>query len=249
MPVAKSFSKLKQFGEPFKENGKMYITVVTEKGNPKIVRWYSESEYARMYPEVKVDRTKDPYYKSQKLVLGFEKGYITIFKGITPENEEWFERNQYCRYARWWGWYVPSTVAVPVDYPKGVQEVKLTWEPMGNEEDWLKDEATVKKHVRNTLLAASRKPSSTSKHQGKIGDRLDIRVKVIGKQTTENKKYNSKSHLYEFQDTKGNFYKWKTEAKDWAIGSEHHIRGTVKEFDELSGEPCTTLARCMQVKG
>lgn len=201
-----------------------------------------------MYPEVKVDRTKDPYYKSQKMVLGFDKGYITIFKGVTPENEEWFEQKKECRFAKWWGWYVPSTIAVPVDYPEGIQEVKLTWEPMGNEEEWLKDEATVKKHVRDTLLAAVRKPNPTSTQQGKVGDRLDIRVKVIGKQTEENAKYNSQTHLYEFQDQKGNYYKWKTSAKDWIVGAEHHIRGTVKEFDELNGEPCTVLTRCIEQK-
>lgn len=246
--VAKSYSKLKQINEPFKENGKMYVTVVTEKGAQKVVRWYSEAEYAKMYPEVTIDKTKDPYYKSQKEVLGFSKGYITIFKGVTPENEWWFEQNQYCRWARWWGWYVPSTFAVPCDYPKGVVSVRLTWGPMGGEGDWLKDEATIKKHICDTFLAVSVKKSGISKPQGKIGDRLDIRIKVIGKQTTENKRFHSTSYLYEMQDEKGNCYKWKTEAKDWTVGTEHHIRGTVKEFDELNGEPCTVLTRCIEQK-
>ena len=245
MPVAKSYKNFKQLGEPFKENGKMYVTVLTDKGKPKVIRWYTESEYTKMYPEEKVDKTKDPYYKPQKITLGFEKGYITIFKGVNEENEEWFRRNRECRYARWWGWYVPSTITVPTDYPEGVQEVKLTWEPMGNEKDWLKDEATVKKHVRDTLLAAIRK-TSTSIHQGKIGDRLDIQVKVIGKQTEENIKYKSVTHFYEFKDEKGNYYKWKTAAKDWSVGTEHHIRGTVKEFDEYDSEPCTVLTRCIE---
>lgn len=248
MPVAKSYSGFRQIDKPFKKNGKMYITVVTDKGLQKVVRWYSDTEYARMYPEAKVDKTKDPYYKSQKLVLGFDKGYITIFKGVTPENEEWFEQKKECRFAKWWGWYVPSTIAVPVDYPEGVQEVKLTWESMGNEEEQLKDEATIKKHVRDTLLAAIRKPNPTSTQQGKVGDRLDIRVKVIGKQTKENKPYNSQTHFYELQDQKGNYYKWKTSAKDWTVGAEHHIRGTVKEYDEVNGEPATVLTRCIEQK-
>ena len=40
-----------------------------EKGNEKIVRWYSDIEYAKMYPDEKKDRTKDPYYKPQKYVF------------------------------------------------------------------------------------------------------------------------------------------------------------------------------------
>lgn len=248
MPVAKSYQGLTQLSEPYKHNGKMYVTIETKQGHCKDVRWYSDAEYARMYPEVKVDRTKDPYYKSQKLILGFDKGYITIFKGVTPENEYWFEGKRECRYAKWWGWYVPSTIAVPVDYPEGVQEIKLTWNPMGNEEEWLKDEATVKKHVRDTLLAAIRKPNPTSTQQGRVGHRLDIKFKVIGKQTEENKHYNSKTHFYELQDGNGNYYKWKTSAKDWSIGTYHHVRGTVKEFDELNGEPCTVLTRCVEQK-
>lgn len=248
MPVARSYSGFRQVNEPFKKDGKMYVTVVTDKGLQKVVRWYSESEYARMYPEVKKDRSKDPYYKPQKIVLGFEKGYITIFKGVTEENEWWFRKTEACRYAKWWGWYVPSTIAVPVDYPEGVQEVKLTWEPMGNEEDWLKSDEVTKQHVRDTLLGATRKENPTSKPQGNIGHRLDIRVKVIGKQTEENKQYNTKTHFYEFKDEQGNFYKWKTSARDWSVGTEHHIRGTVKEYDEYDGEPATVLTRCIEQK-
>lgn len=249
MPVAKSYSGFRQINKPFKKDGKMYVTVVTDKGLQKVVRWYSDSEYARMYPDVKIDKTKDPYYKPQKIVLGFEKGYITIFKGFNPEkHEEWFRENKACRFTRYWGWYVISTEEIPKDLPEGVEPVKLFWDPIGNEEGRLKDEATVKKCVRDTLLAAIRKPNPTSARQGKVGDRLDIKFKVIGKQTKENKQYNSKTHLYEFQDLKGNYYKWKTSAKDWSIGTHHHIRGTVKEFDELNGEPCTVLTRCIEQK-
>lgn len=248
MPVAKSYSNLKQLGVPYKDKGKAYVRVILDNGIEKVIRWYSDAEYARMYPEEKKDRTKDPYYKPQKYTLGFDKGYITIFKGVTKDNEWWFQQKDECRCTRWWGWYVPSTVAVPVDYPEGVQEVKLMWDPMGKEDEWLKEESVVYEHVRKTLAAASPKKSNVTSPQEKIGDRLEIVVKVIGKQTEKNERYHSKTHLYELQDQKGNLYKWKTSAKDWVIGTHHHIRGTVKEFDELSGEPCIVLTRCIEQK-
>ena len=50
--VAKSFQNMKQLGEPFNEKGKMYVNVKNEKsGTVRKVRWYTESEYAKMYGE------------------------------------------------------------------------------------------------------------------------------------------------------------------------------------------------------
>ena len=240
--VAKSYEKLKQIGEPFKEKGRMYIKVQTEKGAEKVVRWYNEQEYAKMYP-----KDADEQTLSQRHVLGFgERGYITIFNGVNQENEEWFENNPYCRYARWWGWYVPSCYAVPQDYPKEVKELKLNWQLVAGEGERLRSEAEVKEAVRKLKLAVLAQKTGGSKPQGKVGDRLELIVKVIGKQTEENVKYNSKTHLYELQDQKGNFYKWKTSAKDWTVGSKHRIRGTVKEFDEINGEEATVLTRCFE---
>ena len=48
MPVAKTYESLEMQGEPFKENGRMYVNVMTSKGLKK-VRWYSDNEYQRMY--------------------------------------------------------------------------------------------------------------------------------------------------------------------------------------------------------
>ena len=244
MPVAKSYQNMKQLGVPYKDKGKAYVRVMTQKGVEKVVRWYDDNEYAKMYPEEKKDRSKDPYYKPQKIVLGFEKGYITIFKGNKPEHEEWFE-DSICRFARWWGWYVPSTMEVPNDLPEGVMPVRLDWAPMGNEIDWLKSEDIVAAHVRKTLLEAIREGGST--RQGGIGSRLDINVKIIGKVEEENKRYKSMTYVYEMEDGDHNYYKWKTQAKDWSVGTTHHIRGTVKEYDEVNGEEATVLTRCIEV--
>lgn len=248
--VAKSYQNMEIVHEPYKKDGRMYVAVKTSKGTVKQVRWYTEAEYAKMYPDEKKDKTKDPYYKPQKYVLGFDKGYITIFRGYKEElHEEWFKQS-ICRYARWWGWYVISTQEVPNDLPLGVEPVKLFWDPMGNEQEWLKDEATVKAHVRKTLLDSMRpveRNGVESVRQGHIGDRLDINVKIISKQKVENKRFNKFTYTYEMEDSNGNYYKWVTQAQNWSVGTKHHIRGTVKDFDEVNGEEATLLTRCVEV--
>ena len=246
--VAKSYQNMEIVHEPFQKNGRMYVEVKTLKGTIKQVRWYSQIEYAKMYPEDKTDKTKNPYYKPQKYVLGFDKGYITIFRGVKEEHEEWFNQS-ICRFARWWGWYVISTEEVPKDLPEGVEPVRLDWEPMDNGEEWLKDEVTVKNHVRKTLMNSIRpveRNGVQSIYQGNIGDRLDINIKIISKDIVKNKRFNNITYTYEMEDTNGNYYIWKTQAKNWDCGTNHHIRGTVKEFDEVNGEEATVVPRCVE---
>ena len=88
--VAKSYQSLEILGEPFVSNGRWYVNVLTKKGIEKTVRWYSEKEYQRMYPDEKV-QTDNIIHINQKKILGFEKGYITIFKGNTYEEKEYFQ--------------------------------------------------------------------------------------------------------------------------------------------------------------
>ena len=42
----------------------------------------------------------------------------------------------------------------------------------------------------------------------------------------------------------GNIFVWATAAKDWSVGSTHHLRGTVKE----QKDNINYLTRCMEVK-
>ena len=237
--VAKSYQKMKQLGEPFKDKDKMYVKVITEKGNEKTVRWYSDIEYAKMYPDEKKDRTKDPYYKPQKYVLGFEKGYITIFRGVKEEHEEWFKQS-ICRFARWWGWYVISTQEVPKDLPSGVEPVKLYWDPMGNEKEWLREETEVVKYVQSVLFK-----KTNYKVQGSVGDRLERTIRVIDRIEQETKWGTSVIHI--MKDAKNNFYSWKTSAKNWKVNYFTTIRGTVKGHTTYKNSECTELTRCMEV--
>ena len=241
--VAKSYQNMKQLGVPYKDNGKSYVRVMTQKGVEKVVRWYTKSEYARMYPEDKRDVTKDPYYKPQKIVLGFEKEYITIFKGVTAENEEWFYNEGVCRFARYWGWYVISTQEVPSDLPEGVSTIKLNWETVGSSDGKLKAEAEVVKNVHALMADKGNSvlTNTKSEPQGAIGDRLERDVVVIDRKAFETQY--GKTYEYDLEDDKGNIYYWKTSAQNWLPGTKHKIRGTVKAHKDN----ITILTRCMEV--
>ena len=239
--VAKTFRDMTQLCEPYSANGKMYVKVRNEKtGTERQVRWYTESEYAKLYPEEKITIAETPKVNPQKEVLGFTKGYITIFKGKIEENLEWFEDSN-ARYCRWWGWYIISTEDMPADLPQGVETIKLDWANVGNENGLLKSEEEIKKFVESL----SYKPTN-SEYVGSIGERLDLIITVIENIRVEG--YRGYSVVHIFEDGKGNQFVWTTSAKDWQQGEIKHIRGTVKEYQFSKGSKQTVLTRCTEVK-
>ena len=241
MAVAKSYQELEIVGDVFVSSGRQYVNVKLKSGKTKAVRWYTDSEYRKMYPEaVAVDRSADPYYKPQKEVLGFTKGYITIFKGDTYSELDWF-RASIARYARLWGWYIISTEEIPADLPEGIQPIRLSWESVGQENGELKPEHLIKEAVEALIYEAS-----DSEFQGAIGERLDLFLTVERVIDLENGFGHSQMHL--MRDDCGNLYVWTTASKSWPAGSEHHIRGTVKDHRTYKNEQQTVLTRCMEVK-
>ena len=234
--VAKSFQNLKIEGEPYSVNGRMYVNVRTASNGLRKVRWYSDKEYARMYPD-EVMPTKR--WKTQKEVLGFDKGYITIFTGNTYEDKEYFKNNS-ARYTRLWGWYFISTEELPDDIPDDVEPIRLPWELVGNEDGTLKPDDQVLAAVASLTCEPD-----DSEYQGAIGDKLD-RVLVVEKAIPLDGYYGH-STMHIFRDYDGNCYVWTTAARTWAEESEHHIVGTVKEFKQYKGTKQTILTRCKEV--
>ena len=240
MPVAKSYQSLEIVGDVFVSSGRQYVNVKMKSGALKTVRWYSDAEYRKMYPEaVAVNRSADPYYKSQKEILGFTKGYITIFKGDTYAEIDWF-RASIARYARWWGWYIISTEEVPVDLPAGIEAIRLPWESVGQDSGELKPESLVKEAVEALIY-----DGSDSEYQGALGERLDLYLTV--ERTIELDGNYGRSTMHLMRDDCGNLYVWTTASKSWAVGSEHHIRGTVKDHRTYRNEKQTVLTRCTEV--
>lgn len=236
--VAKSYQALTQMGEPYMSNGKMYVQVKNEKtGNIRQVRWYTEAEYAKLYGE-KVEKTEKEF-KSQKQVLGFENGFITIFKGDTYANLEYFQKS-IARYCKMWGWYIVSTEAVPVDLPVGIVPIELRWEMVGEEEGMLKSDHLVKQAVESLIYE-----TSDSQFVGAVGDRLDLEVTVIAARRQDG--YYGPSTVHHMEDAAGNRYIWNTGAKSWEVGDKRHIRGTVKDHKVIKNVNITILTRCSVV--
>ena len=239
--VAKSYQELEIVGDVFVSSGRQYVNVKLKSGKLKTVRWYSDAEYRKMYPEaVAVDRSADPYYKPQKEVLGFTKGYITIFKGDTYAEIDWF-RASIARYTRWWGWYIISTEEVPADLPEGITPIQLSWELVGQKDGNLKPEHLVKEAVESIIY-----DESESEYVGSIGERLDLYLTV--ERTIELDGSYGRSTMHIMRDDCGNLFVWTTASKSWAVDTEHHIKGTVKDHRKYKNECQTVLTRCLEVK-
>lgn len=243
--VAKSYQNLKQLSEPYKKDGKMYISVEMKSGKAKEVRWYSDAEYAKMYG-APTGNTKTATSSidsfNQKKVLGFEKGYITIFKGDTYSCLEWFHFHKECRYSTHWGWYVISTEEIPSDIPLEISPVKLEWEPIAdkNDETKLTSNSEVIKQYVNSLIYEPTK----SKFVGKIGERLDIIATVVKAIELEDEWGHTGSTIHVFKDDEENEYVWTTAAKHLGEGCKFKFRGTVKEHKVYRNSYQTVLTRC-----
>lgn len=238
MAVAKSYIALPIEEGPYMVNGKQYCKVRMKNGSLKQVRWYSDAEFARMYPEEKAPAVV-PDRKTQKDVLGFEKGYITIFKGDTYANLEWFKRS-IARYCKFWGWYIVSTDEIPEDLPATVSPIRLNWELVGKENGELIPESLIAKAIEPLLYDAS-----PSEYQGSIGDRLDLELTVIKTITLTGAFGTTTMHIME--DANGNVFVWTTAAKSWSEGSTKRIRGTVKEHRTYKNCKQTMLTRCTEI--
>ena len=221
MSVAPSFTNLERLSEPFEENGKEYILVKTKSGTTRKVRWYEE-------PMKKIHPLKE--------VLGFTKGYITIFKGDTYSLLEWFQ-NSTARYHKFWGWYFTSEEELP-EIPAGITPIQLKWEDVAfADEDQLRPESQIKEHIDSLMY-----DPSPSKWQGEVGDRLEKVLTVTKAIPVEGYYGNSIMHI--FSDPEENVYVWTTAAKTLEVGKTYIIRGSVKEHKMFKNIPQTILTRC-----
>lgn len=244
MPVAKSYKSYTICGEPYEKNGKMYIVIAhPNTGNRREARWYTEAEYNKQWPEDKIVSANVGICGGKKTrpfkeVLGFVKGYITIFKGNITGMEDWF-RLSVCRYHRIWGWYCPSEVELP-ELPTGITPVQLSWESVAYvDEDRLKGDSAITDAVEALLYT----DTSASQFQGSIGERLDLELMVVKVIELPNGYFGS-SKLHIFIDADENQYTWTTTAKTLTEGENYSIRGTIKDHTKYKGVNQTVLTRC-----
>ena len=223
MATAPSFANLERLSEPFEENGKEYILVKTKSGTTRRVRWYEE-------PMKKIRPLKE--------VLGFTKGYITIFKGDTYSLLEWFQEEPKCRYHKFFGWYVTSEDELPT-LPAGLEPIQLKWDDVAfADEDQLRPESQIKEYIDSLMY-----DPSPSKWQGSIGDRI-ARYLTVVKATELPDGYYGPSIFFLMEDEDGNEYTWTTTARKLEVGESYKVVGTIKSLNKYKGKEQNVLTRC-----
>lgn len=233
MPVAKSYQNLEICGSPYKKNGRDYVVVACANGHRKEVRWYSDAEYNRMYPEAKVEPIKR---RSLKEVLGFKEGYITIVKGKVFELLDWLKFSP-ARYHVFFGWYFVSEEEMP-ELPAGLEPVKIYWEQVAHlDQDCLRSEGEVRALVEKLIYEPS-----NSRYYGSVGERVELELTV--KKAIESDGYYGRSTFHVLESAEENIFTWNTGAKQLEVGETYKLRGTVKEHITYKGEEQTVLTRC-----
>lgn len=232
MPVAKTYTTLKQVCEPYEINGKMYTKVILKNGSEKVVRWYTDSQYASMYGKEEVIKR----IKSVKEVLGFKEGYITIFKGDTYTHLEWFQESP-ARYHRSWGWYFTSEEELPETLPEGVEPIRLYWDKVSSDGESIMHEDAIKKVIENLVYE-----ETPSQFVGSIGDRITETLTVIKAIPIEG--YYGTSTFHVMTDANANEYVWNTSTKSLTVGNTYTVKGTIKNHSIYKNSKQTILTRC-----
>ena len=233
--VAKSYQNLEQVSEVYSMNGRQYVKVRMKNGSVKQVRAYSEAEYNKYNPEVKIIQPA----KSHRETFGFgEAGYIWIFKGDTYSALDWF-RFQPTKYARMLGWYLGSNEELPSPLPAGVEAVKLYWKDVCDEKEmYFKPEDEVRAYV-DTLIFED----TGSNWVGNIKERLTLPL-TCNKVLYFDNDY-GRSTLFTFTDDDGNIFTWTTSTvKDIKEKYRYMISGTVAGHETYRNQKQTKLQRC-----
>lgn len=233
--VAKSFQKMEITCEPYEKNGKEYVKVKTSTGSIREVRWYSDYEYQKMYPGEAIDHSHDPFYRTQRETLGFENGYITIFKGDTYNAKDWFKEKG-ARYTRYWGWGFGSTVEVPEVLPAGITPMRLDWSLVGHGDE-LKPESQVKEAVESLLY-----DKDPSQYVGEVGDKLELELTV--KTALQLDGFYGPSTMHIMMDKNKNVFVWTTASCTLNVGEVYKVKGTVKDHKIYKHTKQTILTRC-----
>lgn len=233
MPVAKTYANMEIKGEPFRENGRTYVYVLAPKGEKK-VRWYTDAEYRRMYPNETV--VHDVMDFNAKHAFGFEEtGYITLYKGDNVE--EWANEDRtHIYFNLTFGFYTPGRFQLP-HMNEGIEPIRLMWNEVMNHDDRMKPHAVVQKIVAAKLGALNK-----SKYQGAVNEWLQKTVKVT-KKTSKESHFGTK-HTYHLEDSDGNTYIWETGAKDFADSQTISLKMKVKEHKEIDGNEVTIVWYC-----
>ena len=174
-------------------------------------------------------------------MLGFDNGYITIFKGDQSLYEDWFKSSN-ARYSTMFQWYIVSTEEVPEDLPNGLEPVRLdaTEIFVGETQDLL-PEATRKYNIEKLLYG-----DNTSDYFGEVNTRYDLVLRCTFVKSTDGVYGSQNFHVFEDKD--GNIFTWNTNARLLEVGKIYSCRGTVKAHEIYKTRRQTVLSRVMNFK-
>ena len=233
--VAPSYQKYNTIGDPYYVNNKQYIVLDMGKGKTKTVRYYTEAEYNRAFPPVKIVQPA----KSRREVLGFgEQGFIWLFKGSTYEMLDFFHTSP-CRYAKLWGWYLPSDIEMPLPLPINVEPVRLFWDKVCDESgEHFRDKDEIKAYVETLIY-----DPGTSEWVGNIGERLTMPLTCTRIMHFMNNY--GETTMFQFETDDGDVCNWSTQtSKDIKEHHRYMIAGTVKQHNIYRNVKQTILTRC-----
>ena len=234
--VAKSYQKIGWTGQPFKENGKMYVLL----NNGKKARWYSNEEYKKLYPNEPIPEVEDIETYNFRKGLGFgDRGYLWIFQGNTYDVKDELHAAG-ARYHKMWGWYMVEGLDCPTI--SGLTPIKLEYNKIAVSDTQLKPESAILEYVDTIIY-----PDTDTEFNGEIGDRLTLEIEFIKVSSVENQ-YGGTTTIHTMKDWDGHLYLWTTSSKSWEEHTFHNIKGTVKEHKKYHGDRITVLTRCQEVK-
>lgn len=234
MPVAKSFQNLTQICDPYTIDGRQYVKVQNERGYIRQVRWYTQTEYDKIYADSAKPVSKP---RTAKEALGFFNDYITIFKGNTYPLLDWFKSSG-AKYKPLWGWYFPSNMDLPNPLPNGVEPVRLLWENVCN---LTGDDLGPKEIIEQAVGTLLYEPSN-SQFVGEVEDKIVITI-TVKKKTSFSGPYGP-TNLFIMEDLEDNIYTWFTTTNPIQEGQSYILRGSVKDHKIYKNEKQTVLSRC-----
>lgn len=238
MAVAKTYEHMQIQGEPFEENKRMYVNVLAPKGIKK-VRWYTDAEYKRMYPESE-KKENDTMDFNARDAFGFgDLGYITIYQGNSQDIEEFVDEHRQCFWRNLtFGYYTPSHIVIN-EFPSNIFPIKLLWTDVMDHDDRMKSHEEVQKFIASLLGT-----TSNSEYQGQENEWFTKEVTIRENKTHETQ-YGDK-HTHIMVDAQGNTYIWETGTKNYASGSTIKLKMKVKTHKEINGEKCTVVWYCKE---
>ena len=152
-----------------------------------------------------------------------------IFRGITSENESFFQTHKEFKYHTLLGWYLADD-SLPEQLPYGVEPVSLKEEEI----------SLLSPHAIRAIVADK---LSSSIWLGAPGDRLTLDLTLLRAIPLADNNWGPQI-FYLFSDSSGNIASWATAPKPLSVGQTYTLTATVKACEIYKNEKQTRLTNC-----